>query len=143
MAYGDKAEVETLTGVKPDDLGLADQAALDTWLNARLDEVTDWINEYTKRDFEQEVIDLEIAEVPVGINAVANHMCRNIVAIALASRQSPIVRVDDWKVSIADPEVFTDSAKRTLSMYVAKAGGFGFGMFVVRSERRQEEEEAS
>lgn len=137
MPYGDKGEVKALSGVKPEHLSFVDGAALDTWLDARLAEITDWINTYTGRDLEQEVIDAEIKDVPLGIDAVANQLGRNLVAVAIASRQSPIVRIDDWSVQIAEPEVFTKKAKMTLSLYRKRRP---INAFVVRSERREEEE---
>lgn len=139
MAYGDPTDVIPLAGVKPKDLGLATEAALTTLVEARLAEITDWINQETRRDFEQEVIDGELAAVPIGIEGYANQICRNVVASAVASRQTPIVRVDNWRVQIADPTIVSKEILAGLRRYRKR---LPIGILRVRSQAEIDAEEA-
>ncbi len=117
MAYGAAADVKTLSGVKPADLDLADEAALTAWLMARLGEITDWINQETRRDFEAEVAGGELLAVPAGIDGYANQIGRNVVAVCVAGRQTPVVRISQWRVEIADPALIADDIRAGLARY--------------------------
>lgn len=114
MTYSDAAALRHSTGVQHGDLGFDTDAALDGWLDDRLDEVTSFINAYTRRDFEDTD---EYPEVPAGISGIARDMGRNLVAVAIAARQSPIVRIDDWTVQIAAPEIFSAKHRKALDLY--------------------------
>lgn len=133
MTYITAADVRTATGVQFDDLGFPTDTELDDWLDARIAEIANQIDVYCNVTFGTP------GPPPLGINAVALLWARNLVAIALASRQSPLVRVDDWHVQIADPKVFTEDLMEQLDHYRA---GLRIGMRRVRSVAEQAADEA-
>lgn len=121
MSYTTTAAVIESSGIRPADLGFDTDPELEAFIDARLLEIDDLINAYTGRNFADEVTAGTITSVPAGVVGVARDMGRNAVAVAVASRQTPIVRVDEWEVRIADPRIFTPAHKEALNLYREKS----------------------
>lgn len=107
--YGTSAVVRTLTGLKFTDLGFASDVAFDTFLDARLAEITVLMNQDRNRT--------EIEVIAEGWkpawDGIANRWATDFMHYVMASRDSPIVKVDDFQVetprdNIPGPGVLSD-----------------------------------
>lgn len=121
--YGDAASVVARTGIDAADLGLADGAALTTYLEGVLAELTDTFDRYMRTTY-IDVVDANgnPVAVPAGLNGVANDCGAYIIAQQVASRQTPIVRIDDFRVTVTTATVLTSDVKDRLKLYSAGRG---------------------
>jgi hypothetical protein len=121
--YGDAASVITRTGIGPDDLGLADNTALTTYLGGVLGELTDQFDRYMRTTYIG-VVDISNNPVPVpaGLNGIANDAAADRVIQQIASRQAPVVRIDDFRVSTTSTVVLTADVKDRLKLYAKGRG---------------------
>lgn len=61
--------------------------------------------------------DWGFAAVPADISYVAAEMVARFVQKRVVYKMGPLVRVEDFRVELANPEVFTDDLKATLAHY--------------------------
>lgn len=54
---------------------------------------------------------------PNNVRYVTEQLCSNILHVVLQRKVSPIVRVDEWAVRMADPKIFTPELKQMLKKY--------------------------
>jgi hypothetical protein len=115
--YGTAAAVVLRTGVKPDDLGLEDDAALTSAIEDLLGEATDLMNRHIRRatDWNDE------ADIPTGLHGIANDIVSSTLREMVATRQTPVVRVDDFAVRTLSTRVFTPDMLKRLRLYGARA----------------------
>lgn len=111
--YSSAADVRQYSQIAPGDLGFESEQDLDTWIEARLVEISDMIDEYCERSWTPE-------EAPKGIHGIAREMGRNVVSLSVTSRETPVVRVDDWRVRMVEPEILTTAIRRALRLYRKK-----------------------
>ncbi len=91
---GSVANVRTITGLRPSDVGFDTDDELNTWLGLKLFEITASIEKDRNRtDFAAEGWDLVV-------NGIADRWCAAFVRFVMANRDSPIVRVDDFSVEM-------------------------------------------
>lgn len=114
--YGSAASVRTRTGVKPDDLGLADDAALTAFLEETLTEVTDLMDRVMRKSYLAEV------SIPAGLAGIANDACADALGTMVATRQTPVVRIDDFAVRTIRSNVLTPDIRERLKLYAAGRG---------------------
>jgi hypothetical protein len=57
------------------------------------------------------------AEVPADVSYVAAEMAARFVQKRVVYKMGPLVRVEDFRVELANPDVFTDDLKATLDHY--------------------------
>lgn len=110
--YGTAAAVKTRTGVGPDDLGLDDDAALTAFLDELLDEATDLMNRRMRKDW-------TTGSVPKGLDGIANDVVADSVKAMVQTRQTPVVRVDDFAVSTVASRIFTPDVEKRLRLYAS------------------------
>lgn len=110
MPYSNAEDVITSAGVRPTDLGFAVYAELEVWVDGRLEEISDLIDRHIAEEFQGE-------DAPAGIHGIARQMAVNLIANAVATRSTPVVRIDDWSVRVQQATVFTDDIKHSLSLY--------------------------
>lgn len=115
--YGTAASVKTRTGVKPDDLGLDDDAALTTFLDELLDEASDLMNRRMRRSWNDELEAGTIASIPAGLSGIANDIVVGSLRDMLVTRQSPVVRIDDFAVRTVSARVFSPDILARLRLY--------------------------
>ncbi|NPV70293.1 MAG: hypothetical protein HPY55_06565 [Firmicutes bacterium] len=115
--YGSQAEVIAITGVKPEDLECADQAALETLIGGWLEDAKALIDAETRRDFDAEVAAGTIPEVPRGVKHVAVRLVANMVAVSLQRRRSPVVQMGQFEIQISGDDVFTPALRRDLAPF--------------------------
>jgi hypothetical protein len=113
--YGSAAAVITRTGVKPEDLGLDDDNALETFVDEVLAEVSELFDRSMRTSY------LE-GDVPAGLNGVANDAASNSVREMVVTRQTPVVRIDDFAVRTIQSRVLTPDILKRLKLYSAGQG---------------------
>ncbi len=94
--YGSVANVRTITGLKPQDIGFSTDEELDTWLTVKMDEIAQSIERDRNRtDFAANSWDLII-------DGIADRWGAAFVRFVMANRDSPIVRVDEFNVEMLE-----------------------------------------
>lgn len=114
--YGSAASVITRTGVKPEDLGLDDDTALETFVEDVLDEVTDLLDRKMRKSY------LTEDTVPAGLDGIANDACADSVRQMVVGRQTPVVRIDDFAVRTITNRVLNADILERLKLYSAGQG---------------------
>lgn len=104
-------EITQFTGLKPRHLGLTNESTEEF---EKI--ITDWISQaenlittYTNNKFS--------SEVPLAVKNVCIRLTANIVALAQARRDTPLIKHDDWNVSIIGSNIFTDDLKNDLQPF--------------------------
>lgn len=107
-------DVITFTGLKPKHLALPPETDADEFEGIIVDwilQAEDMITSYTHNKFE--------SDVPLTVTNVCIRLTSNIVALAQARRDTPIVKHDDWnKDNIVSSNVFTSDLKADLQPFV-------------------------
>lgn len=97
--YGSPSEVRRITGIVPADLRFDSDPELDTWLEDRLEEISAMIEEDRVRS------DFEAQGWLTIVDGVANRWCAEFLRFVMAHRDSPIVRVEDFRVEVPSDRV--------------------------------------
>lgn len=135
--YSTAEAVRARTGVDPGDLGLADDDALNTFLVSLLEELSDLLNRRMGRDYLAELDAGDIAEIPAGLHGIAADVAADSLRTMVATRQTPVVRIDDFVVSTLRARVFTPDVRDRLRLY----GTRGIGSITMTSLPVAEEDE--
>lgn len=114
--YGTADAVKRRTGVQPDDLGLDDDASLVTFIEELLAEATDLMNRSIRRATNYNDED----SIPAGLNGVANDIVTSSLREMVSTRQTPVVRIDDFAVRTVSARVFTPDIQKRLRLYGAR-----------------------
>jgi hypothetical protein len=120
--YGSPDAVRTRTGVRAGDLGLAGEAELDTFLVQLLEEVSDVMNRLMRRDWLAELTAGTITQIPAGLHAIAADAAAAALREMVATRQTPVVRIDDFAVRTIAPQLLAPDLRRRLRLYAAGGG---------------------
>lgn len=120
--YSEPAEVIRRTGVQASDLGIDDEEALDEFLEALLTEIADLINRRIGRSY----LDLT---VPPGLAGIAADVAADAIRTMVATRQTPVVRIDDFAVTVLRAKVFSQDVRDRLRLY----GNRGIGSITMTS----------
>lgn len=149
--YSSPAQVIEFVGLKGSDFGLEDEfgegkltadeklaVIVQEWLIA----IKSYIDASRNRDYHAEVEAGTLTAIPPGIHNIALRAAANQAAFLVLRRQSPIVKLEDFKgdfmLKLVDDSIWSDALRRDLSLFPAKPR---FRMAVMRSETTQEEEE--
>lgn len=105
--YGSSVVVRDMTGIRPGDFGFDTDAELDSWLATRLSEIAVLIDRDRNRS------DWYVMGWQPAIDNIANRWAAEFVRFTQSSRDSPIVRVDDFRVmtptdNVPGPAVLAD-----------------------------------
>lgn len=114
--YSTAPDVIARTGVTPEDLGLAAAADLTTFLNGLLLEVTDIM------DREMRISYLTAATIPAGLSGIAADAAADSLRTMVATRQTPVVRIDDFAVRVIQTRVLSPDLKERLKLYSVGKG---------------------
>ena len=117
--YSTPEQVKVRTGIRPEDLGLASEADLDAFLVELLEQVSDLANRWMRRDWLSE---LPVSEIPAGLHAVVADMAATAVREMVATRQTPVVRIDDFAVRTLPSRLLQGDVLERLRLYAAGAG---------------------
>ncbi len=97
--YGSVANVRTITGLQPSDVGFATDDELDTWLAEKLDEIAVTIEKDRNRN------DFAAEGLLLVVDGISDRWGAAFVRFVMANRDSPIVRTDDFNVEMPDDKV--------------------------------------
>ena len=92
--YGSVANVVTLTGLRPTDVGFDTTDELDIWLQGKLDVIAVMIEKDRNRDAASFTTD----DWTLVVDDIAERWCAAFARFTMANRDSPIVRIDDFNV---------------------------------------------
>ena len=108
--------VTDFTGLKPQHLKLdkTDTTKLNEIVEDWILQSQDLIKSYTHNNFTDET-------VPDAVRNVCLRLTSNMVALAMARRDTPITQPNDWTVTILSSEIFSDDLKDDLDAYVNQA----------------------
>jgi hypothetical protein len=108
--------VTDFTGLKPQHLKLdkTDTTKLTQIVEDWILQSQDLIKSYTHNNFTDET-------VPDAVRNVCLRLTSNMVALAMARRDTPITQPNDWTVTILSSEIFSDDLKDDLDAYVNQA----------------------
>lgn len=111
MAYCTVDEVRTITGILPKHLRLQEND--NTGLNSIL---AGWI-EYSKSLIDSFCNTTFDDNTPPAISSVCLRLTANMVAFSQTRKDTPIIKVNDWKVQVADVQIFTDDLRKELKPF--------------------------
>lgn len=114
--YSTPEAVKTRTGIKPDDLGLDTNAELDTFLVELLGEVSELMDRLMRKSY------LAETTIPAGLNGIAADTASDSIREMIATRQTPVVRVDDFAVRVIHSRVLGPDIRERLKLYSAGGG---------------------
>jgi hypothetical protein len=106
-------QVINFTGLKPKHLNLekTDTPALEEIVTDWINQAEDLINVYTNRNYTDE-------NVRPAVQNVCLRLTRNMVSLAIQSRDSPIIKVNDWTIATVPADIFTDKLKDDLKPFI-------------------------
>lgn len=113
--------VTHFTGLKPKHLKLSSEDT--TTFNSI---VTDWIlqSQDLIKNYTNNYKSCLDDEVPLAVKNVCLRLTSNMVALAIARRDTPVTQPNDWTVQILTSEIFSDDLKDDLEPFVkAKVTG--------------------
>lgn len=106
-------EVRQLTGLKPSQLHLPKEEGeekLEEILNNWIAQAEDLINNYCNNP--------KIVEnPPSSVCNVCLRLVSNMVAFAIARRDTPVIKVDDWNIQMLSSEIFSHDLKEDLQPF--------------------------
>lgn len=119
--YGSVDSVRARTGVQHGDLGLEDEDALSTFLGELLAEVTDVMDRSMRTSY------LEDDPIPPGLNGIASDAAANSVRTMIATRQTTVIRMDDFAVEVVEASVLSKDIQERMRLYTLSAGQIELG----------------
>lgn len=107
------AEVKQFTGVKPTqfDFSKEDTEKLDEMIQEWISQSTALIKSYCNNQFKDKDIDEAVKNVCLRLTS-------NMIALAIARRDTPITKVNDWTITITNSEIFSKDLKEDLTPYI-------------------------
>jgi hypothetical protein len=113
--YSTAAAVRTATGIGPDDLALDSDAALDAFIESLLLEATDLMDKVMHQSY-------LATTIPAGLNGIARDVCADALRVMVQTRQTPVVRIDDFAVRTVSSVTLSKDAKERLQLYALGSG---------------------
>ena len=109
------------TGIQPADIGFIPDPggtgdAFGDFLIALLEEVTDLMDRVMRKSY------LAVVPIPAGLNGIAADAASNALREMVATRQTPVVRIDDFAIRVIQSNILTPDIRERLKLY-AEGGG--------------------
>ena len=106
-------DVINFHGLKPKHLNLDkdDTAKLEEIVSDWILQAQDLINVYTNRNYTDDT-------VRDAVKNICLRLTSNMVKLAIANRDSPIIKVNDWTIATVPDEVFSDKLKNDLKPFI-------------------------
>lgn len=100
------------TGIKPKTFGFEkeDNTSLETMINTWIVQATDMIDRYTHTS-------QDLENIPPTIVNVCMRLTRNMVVAAIATKNSPLIKPNDWTIRTVPSTVFSDDLKDDLAPF--------------------------
>lgn len=127
--YGTAEDLRLRTGVRAEDLGIADDPTLETFLENLLTEVSDLVNRRIGRDYLAEFDAGTISAIPPGLTGIVVDVAADSLRTMIATRQTPVVRIDDFAVRVIRSTTFSPDVRDRLRLY----GNRGIGAVTLTS----------
>jgi hypothetical protein len=120
--YSSADDVIRRVGVKPGDLGWDPEESgadedLAEFIEGLLTETADLLNRKMGRDYLALYDAGTIEEIPPGINGIAADVAADSLRTMIVTRQTPIVRIDDFAVATLRARVFSEDILDRLRLY--------------------------
>ncbi|HSV93929.1 MAG TPA: hypothetical protein VLH81_12675 [Desulfobacterales bacterium] len=115
--YSSAQAVRDRTGVRPGDLGQASDAALTTFLEGLLLEVTDLIDRKLNKSY------LATSPIPPALAGIAADIAADALRTMVATRQTPIVRIDDFAVRVIRSAMLSPDVNARLRLFGRRGMG--------------------
>lgn len=106
-------EVSKFTGLKPKHIKVDTDAELEEIVSDWILQCQDLIKHYTN-NFK----DTSDQNIPYAVKNVCLRLASNMVALAIARRDTPVTQVNDWTVQILSSEIFSQDLKDDLDPYI-------------------------
>ena len=105
-------EVIRLVGARPQDLRFEkdDKASLENCIQEWILQCEDLIKQYCNNKF--------TGQVPLAVKNVCLRMVRNMWILAIQTRDSPIIKVNDWTINTGDIDIFNETLKAELAPFI-------------------------
>lgn len=118
MVYCTVEDVKNLSNVKPEHLRLEkdNTEGLNSIITEWISQSEALINTHCHRTFKDET-DEDILKV---VKNVCTRMVSNMIAQARARQDTPLIKVNDWRVEYVKDEIFTQSLKDDLKEFVVE-----------------------
>lgn len=115
MTWVTAEDVIQFTGVKPKTFRYEkdDNASLEVLLEKWIKQSESLIANYCNYDFDK-ICD----EIPDAVQNVCLRLTANMVALAQARKDTPVVKVNDWSIQTVSSDIFTDDLKEDLAPWV-------------------------
>lgn len=112
MAYCTAQEVRTFTGATPETFRLKkdDTTGLNNIIISWISQSESIIDSYCNTTWP--------GEVPGLVQNVCLRLAANMVALAVARRDTPLIKVNDWTIRISSSDIFTQDLKDDLKPFV-------------------------
>lgn len=106
-------DVINFHGLKPKHLNLErdDTEKLEEIVSDWILQSQDLINVYTNRNYTD-------ATVRDAVKNICLRLTSNMVKLAIANRDSPIIKVNDWTIATVPDEVFSEKLKHDLKPFI-------------------------
>lgn len=114
--YSTPDAVKTRTGIGPEDLGLDSSEDLETFLEELLTEITELMDRLMRKSY------LSVVPLPAGLNGIAADIASDSVREMIVTRQTPVVRIDDFAVRIIQSKLLNPDTRERLKLYSAGRG---------------------
>lgn len=103
------------TGLKPKHFRLekGDNNGLDEIVSGWIEQSESLIRNYTN-NFDSH----NYSEIPEGVKNICLRLTANMVALAQARRDTPVIKVNDWSIKTVGSDIFTDDLKEDLAPWV-------------------------
>lgn len=114
MSWVSADDIIEFTGVKPQTFRYEknDTESLEELLNKWIDQSSSLICSYCNHDFDED------EEIPDAIQNICIRLTANMVALAQARKDTPVVKVNDWSIQTVSSDIFTDDLKDDLAPWV-------------------------
>ncbi len=105
-------EVKNFHGLQPKHLKFNDNEVtkMNDLLTSYILQAEDFIISYTNNESLK-------TNTPPAVQNVCLRIVDNMIVLMIARRDSPIIKVNDWKVSTISSNIFTDDLRRDLEPY--------------------------
>lgn len=122
--YSSVEAVRGRTGVIPDDLGYDTDDELASFLAGFLAEISELMDRKMRRSY------LTETSIPRGLDGIAADIAAESIRQMVATRQTPVVRIDEFAVRTIPTRVFTPDIVERLRLYSGSSGS-GVGEMAV------------
>jgi hypothetical protein len=107
-------DVVDFTGIKAEDVGIAEAPEkFKAWVESLIAQADSMIDAHCRRSFDPEEADAKYRDLLAGISM---KITANLIMKSLQLRTSPVEKIDDFVIRVADSSVITEDIKESLAL---------------------------